>query len=256
MLCAVERLLSAGGAGPVTVSPMAERTSVFVYAADPILEAGSRLAARHLHQPAGRRSSRSGRGGGRSGRRGRGRRRCVAGRARPAAPGRAPRGRGRDAARRRAVCSLPWRRARVRCCGAARRPHARWRALSVRPRQATAACRAICSRGCSTRSGRLKRQVLDPRGIALSGLVRAGGRGVRLVAEGHETGEIARRLSYSERDDQERDPRRDLAARAARTARTRSRSPPRGADLSPALRGSVICADGHPAGRARGGASN
>jgi DNA-binding NarL/FixJ family response regulator len=47
--------------------------------------------------------------------------------------------------------------------------------------------------------GRLKRQVLDPRGIALSGLSEREAAVLRLVAEGHETGEIARRLSYSER---------------------------------------------------------
>jgi DNA-binding NarL/FixJ family response regulator len=47
--------------------------------------------------------------------------------------------------------------------------------------------------------GRLKRQVLDPRGIALSGLSDREAAVLRLVAEGLETGEIARRLSYSER---------------------------------------------------------
>jgi DNA-binding NarL/FixJ family response regulator len=47
--------------------------------------------------------------------------------------------------------------------------------------------------------GRLKRQVLDPRGIALSGLSEREAAVLRLVAEGLETGEIARRLSYSER---------------------------------------------------------
>jgi DNA-binding NarL/FixJ family response regulator len=47
--------------------------------------------------------------------------------------------------------------------------------------------------------GRLKRQVLDPRGIPLSGLSDRETAVLRLVAEGLETGEIARRLSYSER---------------------------------------------------------
>ena len=47
--------------------------------------------------------------------------------------------------------------------------------------------------------GRLKRQVLDPRGIALSGLSEREAAVLKLVAEGLETGEIARRLSYSER---------------------------------------------------------
>jgi DNA-binding NarL/FixJ family response regulator len=47
--------------------------------------------------------------------------------------------------------------------------------------------------------GRLKRQVLDPRGIALSGLSDREAAVLRLVADGLETSEIARRLSYSER---------------------------------------------------------
>jgi DNA-binding NarL/FixJ family response regulator len=47
--------------------------------------------------------------------------------------------------------------------------------------------------------GRLKRQVLDPRGIPLSGLSEREAAVLKLVAEGLETGEIARRLSYSER---------------------------------------------------------
>jgi DNA-binding NarL/FixJ family response regulator len=47
--------------------------------------------------------------------------------------------------------------------------------------------------------GRLKRQVLDPRGIPLTGLSERETAVLRLVAEGLETGEIARRLSYSER---------------------------------------------------------
>ena len=47
--------------------------------------------------------------------------------------------------------------------------------------------------------GRLKRQVLDPRGIPISGLSDRETAVLRLVAEGLETGEIARRLSYSER---------------------------------------------------------
>lgn len=47
--------------------------------------------------------------------------------------------------------------------------------------------------------GRLQRQVLSPRGITLSGLTDREVEVLRLVAEGLDTGEIATRLAYSER---------------------------------------------------------
>jgi DNA-binding NarL/FixJ family response regulator len=47
--------------------------------------------------------------------------------------------------------------------------------------------------------GTLQRQVLAPRGITMSGLTEREIEVLRLVAEGSETAEIARRLSYSER---------------------------------------------------------
>ena len=47
--------------------------------------------------------------------------------------------------------------------------------------------------------GRLQRQVLAPRGIDLSGLTDREIAVLRLVAEGLDTSEIARRLCYSER---------------------------------------------------------
>jgi DNA-binding NarL/FixJ family response regulator len=50
-----------------------------------------------------------------------------------------------------------------------------------------------------TAVGRLQRQVLRPRGIHFSGFSERELAVLRLVADGHATGEIARRLSYSER---------------------------------------------------------
>ena len=47
--------------------------------------------------------------------------------------------------------------------------------------------------------GRLQRQVLAPRGLAFSGLTPRETEVLRLVAEGHDTGEIAALMSYSER---------------------------------------------------------
>jgi DNA-binding NarL/FixJ family response regulator len=47
--------------------------------------------------------------------------------------------------------------------------------------------------------GRLQRQVLSPRGLRLSGLSEREVEVLRLLADGLDTGEIARRLSYSER---------------------------------------------------------
>jgi DNA-binding NarL/FixJ family response regulator len=47
--------------------------------------------------------------------------------------------------------------------------------------------------------GQLQRQVLGPRGLRLSGLAEREVQVLRLVAEGLETAEIARRLAYSER---------------------------------------------------------
>jgi DNA-binding NarL/FixJ family response regulator len=47
--------------------------------------------------------------------------------------------------------------------------------------------------------GRLQRQVLAPRGLNFAGLTEREVAVLRLVAEGHGTSEIARRLSYSER---------------------------------------------------------
>jgi DNA-binding NarL/FixJ family response regulator len=47
--------------------------------------------------------------------------------------------------------------------------------------------------------GKLQRQVLAPRGITFSGLSERERHVLRLVAEGHDTGEIARSLCYSER---------------------------------------------------------
>jgi DNA-binding NarL/FixJ family response regulator len=47
--------------------------------------------------------------------------------------------------------------------------------------------------------GKLQRQVLAPRGITMSGLTEREIEVLRLVAEGWDTAEIARRLSYSER---------------------------------------------------------
>ncbi len=47
--------------------------------------------------------------------------------------------------------------------------------------------------------GKLQRQVLAPRGLNFTGLSERERHVLRLVAEGHDTGEIARSLSYSER---------------------------------------------------------
>jgi DNA-binding NarL/FixJ family response regulator len=47
--------------------------------------------------------------------------------------------------------------------------------------------------------GRLQRQVLAPRGLVFSGLNDREAAVLRLVAEGHDTAEIADRLAYSER---------------------------------------------------------
>jgi DNA-binding NarL/FixJ family response regulator len=47
--------------------------------------------------------------------------------------------------------------------------------------------------------GKLQRQVLAPRGLNFSGLSERERHVLRLVADGHDTGEIARSLCYSER---------------------------------------------------------
>ena len=47
--------------------------------------------------------------------------------------------------------------------------------------------------------GRLQRQVLAPRGLAFSGLTAREAQVLRLVADGHDTAEIAVQLSYSQR---------------------------------------------------------
>ena len=47
--------------------------------------------------------------------------------------------------------------------------------------------------------GRLQRQVLAPRGLTVSGLTEREIEVLRLVAEGYDTAEIARQLAYSER---------------------------------------------------------
>ncbi len=47
--------------------------------------------------------------------------------------------------------------------------------------------------------GRLQRQVLAPRGLAFSGLTDREAQVLRLVADGHDTAEIAVQLSYSQR---------------------------------------------------------
>ena len=47
--------------------------------------------------------------------------------------------------------------------------------------------------------GKLQRQVLAPRGLSFSGLTERETKVLRLVADGHDTGEIARNLCYSER---------------------------------------------------------
>lgn len=47
--------------------------------------------------------------------------------------------------------------------------------------------------------GRLQRQVLTPRGLTFTGLTPREAQVLRLVADGHDTAEIARELCYSER---------------------------------------------------------
>lgn len=47
--------------------------------------------------------------------------------------------------------------------------------------------------------GRLQRQVLEPRGLAFTGLTHREVEVLRLVADGYGTGEIAEKMSYSER---------------------------------------------------------
>ena len=47
--------------------------------------------------------------------------------------------------------------------------------------------------------GRLQRQVLSPRGLTFTGLTPRETEVLRMVAEGHDTAEIAARMSYSER---------------------------------------------------------
>jgi len=47
--------------------------------------------------------------------------------------------------------------------------------------------------------GRLQRQVLSPRGLTFTGLSDREIEGLRLIAEGHDTNEIARQLCYSQR---------------------------------------------------------
>jgi DNA-binding NarL/FixJ family response regulator len=47
--------------------------------------------------------------------------------------------------------------------------------------------------------GRLQRQVLSPRGLTFTGLTPRETEVLRMVADGHDTAEIAARMSYSER---------------------------------------------------------
>jgi len=47
--------------------------------------------------------------------------------------------------------------------------------------------------------GKLQRQVLEPRGLTFTGLAAREIEVLRLIADGYDTGEVARRLSYSER---------------------------------------------------------
>ena len=50
-----------------------------------------------------------------------------------------------------------------------------------------------------TQVGHIQRQILEPRGFRVSGLTDREVQVLRLVADGHNTAEIARRLAYSER---------------------------------------------------------
>jgi len=50
-----------------------------------------------------------------------------------------------------------------------------------------------------TQVGRLQRQVLDPRGLTFNGLSTREIEVLRLIADGYDTAEVARALSYSER---------------------------------------------------------
>lgn|SRR5690625_4919739 len=50
-----------------------------------------------------------------------------------------------------------------------------------------------------TQVGRLQRQVLDPRGLTFSGLSTREIEVLRLIADGYDTAEVAKTLSYSER---------------------------------------------------------
>ncbi|MCM3661600.1 response regulator transcription factor [Georgenia satyanarayanai] len=47
--------------------------------------------------------------------------------------------------------------------------------------------------------GKLQRQVLEPRGLTFTGLAAREIEVLRLIADGYDTGEVARQLSYSER---------------------------------------------------------
>ena len=151
---------------------MAERTSVFVYAADPILEAG--VASQLATCPSLR----------------------VVGRADP------------DAAEVAVVVVDELDDAgllaavEAGACALLRRGEATALALEGALRAAAAGDGSVPGDLLARlldQVGRLKRQVLDPRGIALSGLSDREAAVLKLVAEGLETGEIARRLSYSER---------------------------------------------------------
>ena len=62
--------------------------------------------------------------------------------------------------------------------------------------------------------GRLQRQVLAPSGLSFNGLSKREVEVLRLVAEGLDTSEIARRSRLLRADDQERDPRRHDAVPA------------------------------------------
>jgi DNA-binding NarL/FixJ family response regulator len=191
-------MLSAGGAHPANLSDMAERSSVFVYAADPILEAG--VAAQLAACPSLR----------------------VVGRADPDAAevavvvvdevdedaARVIRALQRPDGPRVVVVATRLDDAgllaavEAGACALLRRGEATATALEGAVRAAAAGDGSVPGDLLARlldQVGRLKRQVLDPRGIAMSGLSEREASVLRLVAEGLETGEIARRLSYSER---------------------------------------------------------